>query len=410
MQVHPFARRLARLLPIAVLGLGLLAGCREKSAAPAEIEARRGSFSKAEVDQTRLPARALDAESLANMARLLAGEMPEADEGKLDPVWRQHAEAMDKAWAKIGPRMDAMRVWSTEKLDADAPAAPLFYPFGGPDLFSVLALYPRAPVYVLVGLEAPGRLPLPEELGGATLADDLARLRMPFDSMVESGYFVRTQIDSQLSGGHFDGLLPIVLIALARAGQEPFSVQYVELDKKTGQVVKLADTVESAGAFRVQFRPVGQPEAPPRSVFYFAQDLSNDGVYPASPFHSMVERLAPFDVYIKSGEYLCHTDAFSNLRRLILDRSDLILQDDSGIPLRFFTSDRWQVAYYGHYSDVLAAYKNWFQDDLAAAFANGKGVEPLPFSAGYHTNTSGGCLILSTRKSGEKRQVQEIGP
>lgn len=391
---------------------GVMAACEKPPASEAKIEPRRGSFGKAEVDETRLPARRLDAESLANMTALLAGMPPAADLEKIDPVWREHAAAMDKAYALLDPRLAAMRAWAQVELPAaksPAEAPALFYPFGGPDLFSALALFPDAPTYVLVGLEAPGRLPLPEELASPALADDLKRLRQPFDSLVTSGYFVRTQIDQQLTGGHFDGLLPLVLIALARGGQVPVAVQYVGLDQRSGQVVDLEVAATAATAFRVLFRPLAEPEAKPRSVFYFAHDLSNDGIYPQSPFYTMVERLGPFQVYIKSGEYLCHTDAFSNLRRLILDRAELTLQDDSGVPLRFFTSDRWRIAYFGQYREVLAAYKPYFQADLAAAFASGRDVEPLPFSAGYHTTTSGGSLILTTRKNSSAAQVRELG-
>jgi hypothetical protein len=123
----------------------------------------------------------------------------------------------------------------------------------------------------------------------------------------------------------------------------------------------------------------------------------------------MVEKLGTINVFIKSGEYLCHTDPFSNLRKLILDRSQVVLQDDSGVPLRFFTSDRWSVDLYGNYEDVLAAYKNWFQPDLAAAFSRKEKVLPLPFAAGYQTAVSGGCLILANHKDGQGPARREIG-
>lgn len=239
---------------------------------------------------------------------------------------------------------------------------------------------------------------MPEDTSHPSLEGDLARLRKPFESMAESGYFVRTQIDQELSGGHFDGLLPILLIALARSGQVPEAVQYVQLEPQTGQLVGLEPTATSAGAVRILFRPA-KGKGKLRSVFYYAQDLSNDGVFPASGFYRMVERLGTINVFIKSGEYLCHTDAFSNLRKLILDRSQVVLQDDSGVPLRFFTSDRWTVDLYGHYEDVLAAYKDWYQPDLAAAYQRQEKVLPLPFAAGYQTAVSGGCFILANHKS-----------
>ncbi len=381
--------------------------CSEPSKGKAEeVIPRRGSFSKAEGDQTKLPARDLDAESLQNMASLLAGSVGSG--AKLSPAWVKHQVAMDELWTRIGPRLDAMSTWSrSELVRLPASEAPVFYPFGGPDLFALLNLFPDASSFILVGLEAPGRLPMPEDTDKASLENDLMRLRRPFESMAEAGYFVRTQIDQELSGGHFDGLLPILLVALARAGQVPEAVQYVRLDA-SGQLVGIESNATTASAVRILFRPAGD-KTRIRSVFYYAQDLSNDGVFPDSGFYHMIEKLGTINVFIKSGEYLLHTDPFSNLRKLVLERSQIVLQDDSGVPLRFFTSDRWLVELYGHYEDVLAAYKPWFQPDLAAAYQHQDQILPLPFAAGYQTAVSGGCLILANRKAaaGPKRRGME---
>lgn len=417
---------MASVLPVACTGRG---GTQE------ETSPRLGSYSKATGDHTRLPARELDARTLQIMASLLAGVEPpanlDADDSdavpaatgaaaapgvpaedppvKVNPAWDLHRVEMEKVWTRIEPRLQAMSRWSQDEL-ARLPGAeaPVFYPFGGPDLFAVFNLFPHASSFILVGLEAPGRLPMPEEARGSGLEADLARLRRPFESMAQSGYFVRTQIDEQLSGGHFDGILPILLIALVRAGQMPEAVQYVQLDQ-TGQLVGLEDPAASAGAVRILFRPASGP-GKVRSVFYYAQDLSNDGVFPDSGFYHMIEKLGTINSFIKSGEYLLHTDPFSNLRKLMLDRSQVVLQDDSGVPLRFFTSDRWTVDLYGHYEDVLAAYKPWFQQDLAAAYQRKDKILPLPFAAGYQTAVSGGCLILSNRKASQgTQQRREIG-
>lgn len=410
-RLFPMSMRIplvAAFLPALLLStlLGACADRAQPGPAAKEIQPRRGSFSKAEVDRTDVPARELDAESLQNLANLLAGTAP--DDAELSLAWAIHRAEMKKVFERIEPRFAAMAKWSGQELvRLPASEAPVFYPFGGPDLFAILNLFPDASSFILVGLEAPGRLPMPEETAQTSLEDDLARLRKPFESMAESGYFVRTEIDSQLSGGHFDGLLPILLIALARSGQVPEAVQYVRLEPQTGQLVGLEATENSAAAVRILFRPAsGQGKA--RSVFYYAQDLSNDGVFPDSAFYRMIEKLGTINVFIKSGEYLCHTDPFSNLRKLILDRSQVVLQDDSGVPLRFFTSDRWTVDLYGHYEDVLAAYKDWYQADLAAAFQRKNKVLPLPFAAGYQTAVSGGCLILASHKDGQGPSRLEI--
>ncbi|MEM8996379.1 MAG: hypothetical protein AAGF23_16450, partial [Acidobacteriota bacterium] len=356
--------------------------------------------------------RKLDPRSLRNMSELIAGVVPEVDGEPPSPVWLEHAQFMEQTWATIDDRMGKMTAWADQELgDMPNPEAPLFYPFGGPDLISALHLFPGAGSYLLVGLEAPGRLPMPEDFEAAALAEDIERLRRPFDTFAEAGYFVRSQIDKDLSGGQFDGILPILLICLVRAEQTPLALDYVHIDPETMQITSLPPDTDEASVVRIQFaartdadaifRAIDAGDAPPevsqRAVYYFAQDLSDRGLMSEEPFRRLIEHQPGMNIYIKSGEYLAHTEDFSTLRKLVLKKGQTLLQDDSGLPIRFLRSDRWSVRLYGSYTGVLAAYSQWHQEDLEAAF-NKPDVRPLDFTAGYNSVTGGG-LILAHRRA-----------
>lgn len=365
-----------------------------------------GSFAEKEAETSERPERSLDPVSLQNMSELLAGVLPSAQdpewqedgEPSIEPVWLEHGQGMDEIWQQIGPRREAMSQWAGEVLgDLAHPDAPLVYPFGGPDLVTVLSFFPEAKSYILVGLEAPGRLPLPEDFSGDALTDDLAMLRGSFGSMVDSGYFVRTEIDRGVHDSEFDGVLPILLICLVRGDQLPLAVDYVGFDRDTLEIQPLPADQTEASAVRILFRSRDDAESKPRAVYYFAQDLSNRGLLADDPFAELLRRQGALNVYMKAAEYLLHTSDFLQFRKILLAESALILQDDSGIPIRHFTSDRWQLRYFGLYTDVLAAYKPYFQEDLAAAFS--RKATPLPFRLGYGASSDGGGLILATRKS-----------
>ena len=389
----------------------LLIGCDRSSQRPAaeaeSPEPQRGSFADWQAETSKRPTRSLDATSLRNMSDLLAGILPDESEGEIDPVWRTHAEHMDRFWSTIDQRLASMRAWAAEELALGAPSAPLLYPFGGPDLISAQQFFPDAMSYLLVGLEAPGHLPMPEHFSGRALAADLERLRRPFASLADSGYFVRNEIDQDLSGSQFDGVLPILLIGLARSGFVPIALDYVTIDDETMHIRPLEASDTDASAVRIDFLPraaanmlIEDPEAEidveKRTVYYFSQDMSNRGLYLDDPFSRLILRLPAINVYIKSGEYLAHLDDFSTFRKLVHKTTQTLLQDDSGLPVERLTSDRWSVRFYGQYTNVLAAYSQWFQDDLAAAFRKGK-AEPLPFTLGYNSGTDGGCLIVAER-------------
>ena len=402
---HPLRSPILILITAGVL----LSGCPKP---PEDIEApkaQRGSFSEKQAETSERPERSLDSSSLQNMSELLAGMVPAADVSEdtepeeletLDPVWQEHGRVMDEIWQRIAPRHQILSDWSDEVLaKLPHPEAPLVYPFGGPDLVTALSLFPQATSYILVGLEAPGRLPLPEEFSGDALAEDLKMLRGTFDSMTDSGYFVRTHIDRGVTDSEFDGVLPILLICLVRSGQLPLAVDYVGFDRRTQEIQPLPSDQTEASAVRILFRPRGDVLGGTRAVYYFAQDLSNRGLLSDDPFAELLRRQGSLHVYMKAAEYLLHTSDFLQFRKILLSESQLILQDDSGVPIRHFTSDRWKLRYFGNYTDVLAAYKPYFQEDLAAAF--GKQAEALPFRIGYNASNDGGGLMLAVRKEEE---------
>ena len=60
-----------------------------------------------------------------------------------------------------------------------------------------------------------------------------------------------------------------------------------------------------------------------------------------------------------------HSDNFSQVRGYLLAHSKVILQDDSGIPYRFFSKDKWNLRFYGHYPGPIRRFLKNAQPDLA---------------------------------------------
>ena len=55
-----------------------------------------------------------------------------------------------------------------------------------------------------------------------------------------------------------------------------------------------------------------------------------------------------------------HKQEFSIFRQQVLSESAVILQDDSGIPYRFFTSTDWRVQLYGAYDHPYGSFR-WLE-------------------------------------------------
>jgi outer membrane protein assembly factor BamB len=146
-----------------------------------------------------------------------------------------------------------------------------------------------------------------------------------------------------------------------------------------------------------------------RRLYYFAQDLSDEGLGAAPEFRRLLGRQDGFNVYLKSASYLLHTPEFATLRELLLGSGRTILQDDSGIPLRDFDRERFDLRFFGTYEQTLPAYRQWFQEELRAIYAAG-GVEPLGFAIGYHSQIGGSCLIWAERRPDPPDWPQFRGP
>ena len=391
----PYRLALACLAPMLLLALGCDA---EPAAGPSPSPAEPPPAASAPTVDPDARA-AVDAAQLDRAARLLAGLPLPADASAPEhpEIWQRHARRMDATWSELQARyVDAISRWSAEELASiPDPQATLFYPFGGPDLLNAVSFFPDAKAYVLGGLEPPGRLLEVDGIDPATLEAELDRIHSGLRNVAEAGYFVTKQMEEDFTVGRFDGLLPVIHIFLARTGHSLVDARYISLDAN-GDVQELDEATPTAGgAARIRFR---RGDEEPRELYYFSRDVSNAGLAEHGEFLRYVEKLAPFNVYMKSASYLLHMPEFSDFRHAVHDGALTILQDDSGFPLRTLDEATWDLRFYGVYTKTLAAYRQWLQDDLLAIYRERKNIPPLEFAIGYHHRIGGGCLILASRR------------
>ena len=76
---------------------------------------------------------------------------------------------------------------------------------------------------------------------------------------------------------------------------------------------------------------------------------------------------------LKAASYLMHGPNFDLVKNYILTHSDLIVEDDSGIPFRAFDPEKWQLGFCGQYKGTINLFKKGdtsgdCRPDLAAAW------------------------------------------
>jgi hypothetical protein len=135
------------------------------------------------------------------------------------------------------------------------------------------------------------------------------------------------------------------------------------------------------------------------TIYYFKEDLSNGAQKRNPQFLQFLSRQGTPVTYLKSASYLLHEPSFSTIRNAILDRSVAILQDDSGIPLSGFDTQRWSLTFYGNYSGVLDIFQKYYQKDLAEIYSTRVAdIRPMDFGVGYKFNKGESAQILARRR------------
>jgi hypothetical protein len=105
-----------------------------------------------------------------------------------------------------------------------------------------------------------------------------------------------------------------------------------------------------------------------------------------------------FCTYLKAASCLMHKPYFNQVRNLILNNTTAVLQDDSGIPVKFFDEKNWNVSLYGSYNGVINLFKGDEQPELKVMYQDSSKVKMLPFGTGYKFNKGTSNLQLAIRK------------
>ena len=309
------------------------------------------------------------------------------------PGWATHATDLDKAWNQLDQRQLArIRGWAPEALgDAYQDQGPMYYMFSGPDFLYANAFFPNASTYILCGVEPVGPIPDVTQVPHPALASALANLRKSLDSVLSFSFFITKNMKVDLRQQQLSGTLPVLYVFLARAGCTIDSVESVALDKTGAFVPEGKGT--TPGVKIVFTGRAGRSQ----TLYYFTTDLANWAIKVNPNFMRFCEQQGSGVSLLKAASYLMHSDNFSQVRDYLLTHSKMIVQEDSGIPYRYFARNKWDIRFHGHYIGPINRFLKHGQLDLAKD-ANASHPAPLPFSFGYQWKPSQSAVMVATPK------------
>ena len=388
------------LLPVA---LAALAACSEQKKPQAEQPAPPAPADTVAAGPPA-PARP-DTAYVHDVAAYLAGQ-PVRRQSKLQPLtaqpaWQVFATDANKSWTSYhATRTARIEQWAATELDSARAASPtIFYPFSGPDLLNVVTMFPGSKTYVLVGLEPVGSVPRRATLGNARL---FPALKASLWSVLNFSFFRTNDMAIDLKSVELDGALPLLLLFAARTDHQVEAIRYVQLDTQ-GQLTGADSTIIRKPGLRVipgveltMRNRAGEEQ----QVLYFCADISDWKMSTnKEAVVQYVKGLGPLTTYVKSATYLMHKSYFSKIRNLILERSNHLLQDDSGIAMKYIRPADWQLTYYGTYKRPINLFAKQYQPALTKVYTDTiNRPRPLPFGTGYNWRQNDSNLLLARRQ------------
>jgi hypothetical protein len=339
--------------------------------------------------------------SLTDRARLLAGMLPEQPDRFTavtgTEAWRAWHKELDGEWGKAATaRFAPMTDWSKRHLDASARGCEtLLYPFSGPDILNAVVLFPDCHRYVLFGLEHVGTLPAVERLPADRVARLIDETRQALGDLLTRNYSITRHMMKDMAAQELHGNFPMLAVFLARLDAKIVSAREMEIAEDATLRVPSGSQAsrKAAPALEIVFERPGHAA---QTLVYFRAQAEDPAIRQRTGVLPFLQRQAPFVTFLKSASYLMHGTQFTLVRRTLLDHSQLILQDDSGIPLRFLREPEWALTFFGRYQKPVKDFNYGYQPDLALAYGRQQ-VEPLTFSFGYHWETGSSTVMLAVR-------------
>ena len=311
------------------------------------------------------------------------------------PRWKAFRTANDAKWrAYDRSRVRPIRRWASRgQLDSAARSlSTVFYPFSGPDLLNVHTYFPQADTYVMIGLEPVGALPTPAVLAQPNL---FKMVQSSLWSVLNFSFFRTLSMEKDFKTAELDGTLPILLLFATRTGHRVVDAQLVHLTAEGTLAEGAAAAGQTPGSRLLLTDSTGRPQ----TVYYFSADIS-DGKLAGNPaVIAFAKSLGPVATFVKSASYLMHKSYFSRIRNVVLNQSQLLLQDDSGIAYDFFDDGRFRITHYGSYTKPIPLFAKHYQHDLFTAYRDSvHRPKPLPFGTGYNHRANESNLMLAIRK------------
>jgi hypothetical protein len=307
-----------------------------------------------------------------------------------------------KAW------VDVARPFLASIEPKDLPRQ-VVYPFGGGDLVSALTTFPDATEITTISLEPAGDVRPIDRLGADRLSRELAVHRAHLERLFEKAHSRTDNLEKE-SRTELPGEILFALAALVVHGDEPVSLRYFRLRsdgavsyvtredldaaaRKPRELHSLLENVE------LRFRSAGGAGAPVQVLRHISWNLDDSHLKADGSLLAHLSEKGKVAAMTKAASHLLWNEHFALIRGWLLDHTDWMVSDSTGVPPRFAQPAGFVQETYGKFAGPapFGLLDGRDADDLKQLFAS-QPPRDLPFRYGYPDIGGRAHLIVTRRK------------
>lgn len=291
--------------------------------------------------------------------------------------------------------LSKLAYWKQNELvDECKNARFILYPFSGPDFIIPDQIFSQMNAMVMFGLEPTGTDI--SNLGMELSKSIQPKMQKSIRDYIGKSYFITRNMIADLKDDTLKGVTPLIASFIARSGYKIHSIKNYQIGNDGLRIEHehgvLADSV-IAGLEILYFK---ERDTAYRKINYLSFNATNDNLLKTKGVLPYLNQIVENNCvgYLKSASYLLHYSLFSNIRDLCFSNCNYILQDDTGIPMKYYTKNNWELTLWGEYTKPISDFSGVFQKDLDSLYKS-RDVKPLPFSMGNHYLDRKQNLILA---------------
>lgn len=311
--------------------------------------------------------------------------------------YRQYKTKIIESWQSFQqPNLGKIREWRSKHIRWKYTDTVL-YPFSGPDITNALAFYPKAHLYIMFGMETPGQIPKPLALNQQETESALKGMMKSLGDVLRFNFFITSEMEKEVGTHQFNGILGMKMLLLARYGCRIIEARHIWIDPTGTVQYSNRNNSTMINGCEIIFKLKGDKSI--KTSQFFQINVSNESLLRHTNFITFLKKLRPSTTLLKAASYLMHRYnrndpgmSFSIIRSIILNKSQFLIQDDSGIPLAYFPRNNWDLVFYGSHEEPIEMFDHYYQEylvDSVEYYTRGW----LPFSYGYYIHP-GSCHIM----------------